>query len=120
MDADPELEAVLVGRALTGLRESLLDSDGALDGIDNAGELGQDAIPSRIGDPPAVLGDQPVHRLTVSRQGPQGSDLILLHKPRIARYVSRENGCQAPLDPVLLWTHGTLGAASEGILRRVG
>ena len=53
--------------------EGLLNRNGALDGIHCAGELGQDAITSRVGDPSAMLGNQPVHDLRDRRSGSGGS-----------------------------------------------
>jgi hypothetical protein len=105
MYSDPELDALLVGPVLVVLREYLLHCHGALDGIDGAGELSQNTITCRIGDPPAVLSDKSVHDLAMSSQGPERPDFILLHEARIASHVSREDGCQPPLDPVLLRTH---------------
>ena len=53
-------------------------------------------------------------------QCPQRPNLVLFHKAGIARYVGGENGCQPPLDFVLLWTHWTISAAPEWIVLRVG
>ena len=78
MNPDPELEAMVLGDVLVCLRECLLHVNSTLDGIDGAGELGQNAITSGIGDPPAVLGDQPIHDLTMGGQGAERPDLVLL------------------------------------------
>jgi hypothetical protein len=50
---------------------------------------------------------------------PERPDLILGHQARIACHVSREDGCQPPLD-LFLWTHGTLGAVPDEILLWAG
>ena len=55
----------------------------------------------------------------MSSQGPERPDLVLLHQARIACHVSREDGCQPPLDLVLLPIHGTLGAVPGRLCRWV-
>jgi hypothetical protein len=95
------------------LGESLLHGYGTLDCIDDTGELGQNTIPRRIGDASAILSNQWVHDLAMGSQGPEGSDLILLHEPRVTRHVSREDGCQPSLNLVLLPVHGSLDATQD-------
>jgi hypothetical protein len=102
------------------LRERLLHRDGALDRIDSAGELGQNAVTGCIGDAPAVLGNEAIHNRAMSGQGAHSPDLILLHEARVACHISREDGCQPPFDLVLLPIHGTLGAVPDQILLRAG
>jgi hypothetical protein len=105
MNSDPEKETALGRSVLACLGEGILDLDGALDGINCAGELGQNTVASRIGNSSAVLSDQTIHDLPMGTQGPERSRFILLHETGIASHVSREDGCQPPLDPVLLRTH---------------
>ena len=73
VDADPELKAAVLRHSGIRLRELLLHRHRALDGIDRARELGQHAIASGIGDPAAMVPNQPVHDLTSGSQGAQVS-----------------------------------------------
>src|ERR1700730_14329014 len=58
VDADAEFHPAL-GREIRvfGLHRGL-DLDGALDGIDHAGELGEDAVAGRVDETPVMLLDQ--------------------------------------------------------------
>src|SRR3954469_8198382 len=51
VDADPELEAVILSNSGACLGQLLLHGDSALHGIDRARKLGQHAIASRVRDP---------------------------------------------------------------------
>ena len=62
-------------------RPEFLDGDGAPHRIDHARELGQDAVTRRVGDPPAVPGDQLIHNLAAGRQGVERTGLVGLHEP---------------------------------------
>jgi hypothetical protein len=101
MHPDPESEAALRRLIVVRMGKRLLNPNGAFDGINRTGELGQNTISSRIGNPPTVLGDQLVHDLTVSGERAERPNLVLLHEARIACHVSREDGCQPPLDLLL-------------------
>jgi hypothetical protein len=79
-------------------------------------ELGQDTVASGISDPPAIFCDQPIHNLATDGESMESSDLILAHQARIACHIGGEDGGEPPLNPVLLRTHGTLGAVPEGIV----
>jgi hypothetical protein len=46
----------------------------------------------------------------------ESSDLILAHQARVTCHIGGEDGGEPPLNPVLLRTHGTLGAVPEGIV----
>ncbi len=110
MHPNPELEAAHLGNISARLRKCVLRVHGTVNGIDSTGELGQDTIPSRVGYSSAIFSNQLVHDRAMSGQAPERSDLVLLHEPRIACNVSREDGHQPPFNPVLLPTHGALGA----------
>jgi hypothetical protein len=119
MDPDPEPEGVILRNAGIGFVQLLLDRNGTLDGSDHALELGQDAITGRIGDPPAMVGNEPVHDLAMSRQAAERPDFIVVHQARITCHVSREDRCQMPLDFLGLRIHETLGAGSPRIVVRI-
>ncbi len=52
------------------------------------------------------LADEPVHDLPMSREGPQGPNLVHAHQTRVALHVGREDGREASLDPLVSWVHG--------------
>jgi hypothetical protein len=98
MNPDAEADLTVFGQRLASCSESLLDLYSGLDRLHDARELRQDAVSSRIGDPASMLADEPVHDLPVSREGPQGPDLVRLHQPRIALHVCSKDGCETPLN----------------------
>ena len=103
MDADPELKAAILGLSGARLCELLLNRHGALDGIDRARELGQHAVASRVGDPAAMVPNQPVHDLASGSEGAQRPGLVLAHQARVPGHVSCEDRCQTPFDPLFVW-----------------
>ena len=56
----------------------------------------------RVGDPPAMLLDEPVHNLTRGAQGAQCPASSRLNKAAVARDVSGKDRCQTPFDPCFL------------------
>src|SRR4051794_29644190 len=102
MDADPELKAAILRQPGASLGQLLLYRNGTLHGVSRAGELRQHAIASGVGDPPAMLLDEPVHNLTGGAQGAQCPSLVLAYKAAVARDVGGEDRCQTPFDPVFL------------------
>jgi hypothetical protein len=120
MHPNPKLKTTILRSVVSYLGNGLLHSYGTLDGINSTRKLGQDTVASRICDPSAVLGDQPVHHLAMARQGAERLNLVVAHQARIPCHVSREDRRQPSLDPVLLPIHGTLSAIPARILRRVG
>src|SRR3954447_18664358 len=102
MDADPELKAAILGVSGARLCELLLHLDGALDGIHRARELGKHAIASGVGDPAAVVPNQPIHDLASGSEAAQGPGLVLAYKAAVARDVSSEDRCQTPFSPLSL------------------
>ncbi|WP_166802167.1 hypothetical protein [Microvirga pakistanensis] len=91
-----------------------MHSYGALDGINGAGELGQKIIASGVCYAPAVLRNQLVHYFTMGSERAERPNLVLLHKPRVAHHVSREDGYKPPPELVLLPIHGSLNATQDG------
>src|SRR5215212_9709427 len=64
---------------------------------------------------------EPVHNFPASRERPQRPYLVLAHKARIAGYVSREDGCELPFDPLFVsWLHQSslpLGNGAPGAVK---
>ena len=61
MDADPKAQTLLVvSRSRVRLFNGALNDEGAPHRIHDARELGEDAVACRVGDPPAVLGDEAI------------------------------------------------------------
>jgi hypothetical protein len=63
MDPNPEAQGTFWDHTRVQISQGLLDLDRALNGVHSAGELGQDAIASGIGDFAPMLGNKPVHHL---------------------------------------------------------
>ena len=85
--------------------QCLLNRDRALHGINDAWELGQDAVASRIGDPAPVLGAQLVHDLAMRREGAKCSDLVLVHQARVSGRIGSKDRRQPPFDPLRWFRH---------------
>jgi hypothetical protein len=91
MDANAEPHCLAFGPAGIFLTDRLLDRNRALNGIDRAGEIGNDTIARGIEDPSAMRSDQPVHDLATVPQPRERADLVLTHQPAVAGDVSRED-----------------------------
>ena len=102
VDADPELKAAILGHSGARLCQLLLNRHRALNRIHGARELREHAIASRVGDPAAMLGDEPVHDLAGGSQGAQRPGLVLAHQARVSGHVGSENRRQTPFDPLFL------------------
>jgi hypothetical protein len=62
-----------------------------LDGIDRAGEIGDDAVAGGVEDPAAMPGDQPVDDRAGRLQPSHRPRLVRAHQPAVAGDVGREN-----------------------------
>ena len=82
--------------------EPLLDRHRALNSIHGARKLCENAIASGIGDPAAMVPNQPVHDLASGSEGTQRPGLVLAHKARVASYVGGKDRRQPPFDPLFL------------------
>jgi hypothetical protein len=98
MDADPVAQHTLRGSTDVEVGQSRLHLHGALHGIDSTRELSEDTVTGGVGDPAAMLRNETVHNLTMSRKISQGADLILAHQTRVAGHVSSQDRGQTPLD----------------------
>ena len=76
-----------------------LQVDGTLHGVDDAGELDQDAVAHDLEDPSALPCDQWHQDILATRpQQRHRSGLILLHEPAVADHVGGKNGGETALD----------------------
>jgi hypothetical protein len=69
VDTDPKLKPTILRQIAVCLSKPLLNRHRTLNGIYRARKLRQHAVPSRVGYPAAVLGDEPVHHFASRRQG---------------------------------------------------
>jgi len=71
-----------------------------LDGIHSAGEIGDEAIASRVEDPTAMRGDQVIDDDPIRGQGAKGADLIEPHQAAVAFDIRGEDRGELPFDGV--------------------
>ena len=77
-----------------------LQLDRAAHGVDDAGELGKEAVAGRLDDATAMLGDFGIAEFAANRTQRRESALFVrAHQPRIAGDIDRQNGRQSSLDP---------------------
>jgi len=77
-----------------------LQLDRAAHRVDDAGELGKEAVAGRLDDPTPMLGDFGIAEFTANRtQCRERALFVLAHQPRIAGDIDRQNGRQSSLDP---------------------
>ncbi len=68
--------------------------------VDDAGELGKEAVAGRFDDATPMLGDFGIAEFTANRtQRRERALFVLAHQPRIAGDIDRQNGRQSSLDP---------------------
>jgi hypothetical protein len=80
VDPDPEPHAAVFRQPGVGLVQRLLDCNGALDCIGDAGKLGQDAVAGSSRDASMSCGHQGIDDGTMGREGRQGCHLVLVHE----------------------------------------
>jgi len=100
MHPNAELKAALARYASVRLPELLLNGHGALHGINDAWELGQDAVAYRVGDSAPMLGNEAVHDLAMRRERAKRRDLVLAHQARVPGHVGGKDCRQPALDPL--------------------
>ena len=92
---------LLTGRSTRILLcNGFLYCDRTLHGVHSAGEIGENAVPSRAKDPTPMRGDQPVDNGPVGREGAKGADLISAHQAAISLDIGCEDRGELPFDPV--------------------
>ena len=88
IDADAELEPLVLGHRLVAPGDLLLDLDRAQAGFHGARELGDHAVAGAVEDAPAMGRDQPVDDLAMRTEGVERGLLVIAHQPAVAGDVS--------------------------------
>jgi hypothetical protein len=100
IDAHAKLDAPACGCGGIAGDHLLLHLDRTAYHVDDAGELGKEAVAGRLDDATPMLGDLGIDEFTANRaQRRQGALFIRAHQPRIAGDIDRQNGRQSSLDP---------------------
>jgi hypothetical protein len=97
MHTNAELHRLVGGTAGVFGSERCLHRDGTSDGIDRAGEVGDDAVTSGVEDAAPVRRDQFVDDCAAGRQPSQRADLVARHQPALAGDVGGEDRGQFAL-----------------------
>src|SRR6266851_703677 len=92
VDADAELHPPLGWQIRVLGLERGLDLDGALDGIHDAGELGEYAVAGGIDEASVMLLDQRIDQLAMRGQSTKSGLLVLPHEAAIAEDIGTEYG----------------------------
>ena len=100
VDADPKPHLLTDRSIRILLGYGVLHRDGTLHGIDGAGEIGDEAIASRVEDPTAMRGDQAIDDDPVSGEGAERADLIEPHQAAVALDIGGEDRGELPFDRV--------------------
>src|SRR5262249_21702070 len=96
IDADPQLHAAVLGKRGVARLHALLHLDGALHGVDDAGEFDQHAVAHQLDETAAVFCEQRLEHLPapLAKHGPRPG-LVLAHEPAVADHVGGQNGGEA-------------------------
>jgi hypothetical protein len=101
VDADAELDALVLGGCIVPRRHLPLQRDGAGDRFDDAREFDQDSIAGSLDDASLVLGDLRVDQIAAQRpEARQGAGLVPFHQAAVSHDVGRQNGREPALDPL--------------------
>ncbi len=93
VDADPELDPRLLGDAGVPFGQATLHRDRALDGVDDAAELGEQPVAHQLEDAAMVPFDRRLDQpLALAEQRLERARLVALHQGRIAHDVGGEDG----------------------------
>ena len=87
VDADAQHHRGLGWERPVGFRERLLDAHGAVDGIYDAPEFGENTVARGPRDIAPAGGNQVVDNPAVSGQRRERAFLVLVHQPRVSLYV---------------------------------
>ncbi len=91
MDADAQPHRLVAVAAGIVRGDRGLHRNGALHGIDRAGEISDDAVAGGVEDPAAMRGDQPIDNGSARLQTGERADFIVRHQPAVAGDVGGEN-----------------------------
>lgn len=101
MDTYAKDDAAALRDSAPALRNAASDSDGAVDGVDRAGELYQEPVAHGLDDAPSFCAHQRLDRLGAQRHdGGHGADLVEPHEAAVADDVGRKDGGELPLHAV--------------------
>jgi len=80
VDADAELDALVLGGCIIPCRHPPLQRDGAVDRFDDAWKFDQDSVAGGLDDAPLVFGDLRVDQITAQRpEAHKGAGLVPFH-----------------------------------------
>ena len=97
-DSDAQLDAGALRDGGVAGGHTALDLDRASDGIDDARELDERAVPHELENSAAMFGNQRVEKLDPQcLEGGEGAHLVLTHEAAVANNVSNQNGGEATL-----------------------
>ena len=85
----------LLGNRRVALRNLVLNLDRASNSLNDAGELGDDAVPCAAEDVTVMRGDQLLHHSAVHAQSSCGGFFVKLRKVAIPLHIGSEN-CSEP------------------------
>ena len=107
IDADAKPDLLCFGRALIAVGHPALDRGGALDGIDDAGELDERAVAHELDDAAMELLDRGVDQFPAATlQSRKRADLILAHEAAVANHVGSKYCGKPSLHTVPCAFHG--------------
>ena len=95
VDADAELHPSVLGDGGVALRDLVLYLYSAANGLNNAGELSDEAVPCAAEDVTAMSEDRLLHHSTVHAQSSCGGFFVKLRKVAVPLYIGSEN-CSKP------------------------
>jgi hypothetical protein len=101
VDPDAEADAAFLADRLLTLLDAALNPDGALDGVDGAGELAEGTIARELDETAAVLGQERLDELLAVRlEPPERAGFVPLHQARVADHVRGEDRGEPAVDTV--------------------
>ena len=110
VDADAELDALVLRHAGIALGHAALNGDRATHGVDDAGELDQDAVARGLDDAAGMFGDPGVQEFAAMRlEARERAFLVVADQPAVAGDVRCEDCGQPPLNAIL--SHGVASCA---------
>ena len=98
MHADAELDALVLGHLGIAGGHPALHVDGTTDGIDDAGELGQQPVARRLDQSSVMLGELGIEQKgAMGLQLPDRAFLVGAHQPAVAGDIGRQDGRKPPV-----------------------
>jgi hypothetical protein len=92
VEPDPHLEALIVRHCSVAFRQAALQADRALDGIDDAAELGKQPIAHQLENAAVVPRNLRLEQfLSARHQPPMRARLVTLHQGGVADHIGSED-----------------------------